>query len=89
MDYEANAREYVLHALRRDRSVIFARAEGSRLWDIHGRFISTPCLVHQTEGAPGFPVAQLLEEGKKAWRLCVGSLSCLNRLLYGGGNAPE
>ena len=37
MDYEANAREYVLHALRRDRSVIFARAEGSRLWDIHGK----------------------------------------------------
>ena len=37
MDYQANAREYVLHALRRDRSVIFARAEGSRLWDIHGK----------------------------------------------------
>ena len=37
MDYQANAREYVLHALRRDRSVIFARAEGSRLWDIQGK----------------------------------------------------
>jgi len=36
MNYEANEREYVLHALRRDRSQIFARAQGSKLWDIHG-----------------------------------------------------
>jgi 4-aminobutyrate aminotransferase-like enzyme len=37
MDYQANAREYVLHAVRREGSVIFARAEGSKLWDIHGK----------------------------------------------------
>src|SRR5260370_37197174 len=37
MDYQAKAREYVLHALRRDRSVIFARAAGSRVWDIDGK----------------------------------------------------
>jgi 4-aminobutyrate aminotransferase-like enzyme len=37
MDYQVNAREYVLHALRREGSAIFIRAEGSRLWDIHGK----------------------------------------------------
>ena len=44
---------------------------------------------HQTEDTPGFAVAQLLEEGKKTWRLCVGSLSCLNRLLCRRSDAPE
>jgi hypothetical protein len=35
---------------------------------------------HQTESAPGFPVAQLLEEGKKARR---------SGLLTGGGQSGE
>ena len=37
MDYDALANEYVLHGARREKSVIFERAEGSRLWDVHGR----------------------------------------------------
>ena len=37
MDYEALSKEYVLNALRREKRVIFERAEGSRLWDIHGK----------------------------------------------------
>jgi 4-aminobutyrate aminotransferase-like enzyme len=37
MDYESLANEYVLHGVRREKSVIFERAEGSRLWDVHGR----------------------------------------------------
>src|SRR6516165_3603368 len=37
MNYEALSKEYVLNALRREKSVIFERAEGSRLWDIDGK----------------------------------------------------
>jgi 4-aminobutyrate aminotransferase-like enzyme len=37
MDYEALSKKYVLHALRRPKSVIFERAQGSRMWDIHGK----------------------------------------------------
>lgn len=37
MDYERSSKKYVLNALRRERSLIFERAEGSRLWDVHGR----------------------------------------------------
>lgn len=37
MNYEALAKEYVLNALRRDHNLIFERAEGSRMWDIHGK----------------------------------------------------
>jgi 4-aminobutyrate aminotransferase-like enzyme len=37
MDYEALAKNYVLNALRREHSVIFERAEGSRMWDINGK----------------------------------------------------
>ena len=37
MDYQALSKEFVLHALRREKSVIFERAEGSRLWDIDGK----------------------------------------------------
>jgi 4-aminobutyrate aminotransferase-like enzyme len=37
MDYEALSREYVLHGIRREHSLIFERAQGSRLWDIHGK----------------------------------------------------
>jgi 4-aminobutyrate aminotransferase-like enzyme len=37
MDYDALADEFVLHGARRDKSVIFERAEGSRLWDVQGR----------------------------------------------------
>lgn len=37
MDYENLSRKYVLNALRREKSVIFDHAQGSRLWDINGR----------------------------------------------------
>ena len=37
MDYESLQNEYVLHALRRPKSLIFERAQGSRIWDIHGK----------------------------------------------------
>lgn len=37
MDYESLSRKYLLNALRREKSVIFDRAQGSRLWDIHGK----------------------------------------------------
>jgi 4-aminobutyrate aminotransferase-like enzyme len=37
MNYEALASSHVLHALQRPGSVIFERAQGSRLWDIRGK----------------------------------------------------
>jgi 4-aminobutyrate aminotransferase-like enzyme len=37
MDYEALSSDYVLHGIRRERSLIFERAQGSRLWDVHGK----------------------------------------------------
>ena len=37
MDYEALSKKYVLNALRKEKSLIFERAEGSRLWDIKGK----------------------------------------------------
>jgi 4-aminobutyrate aminotransferase-like enzyme len=37
MDYQALSNEFVLHALQRDKSLIFSRGEGSKLWDIHGK----------------------------------------------------
>ena len=37
MDYESLSNDYVLNAARREKSLIFERAEGSRLWDIHGK----------------------------------------------------
>ena len=36
-DLERNSNEYVLHAGRREKCVIFERARGSRLWDVHGK----------------------------------------------------
>lgn len=37
MDYQALANDYVLHGTRREKSRIFERAEGSRLWDVSGK----------------------------------------------------
>ncbi|MBZ5596325.1 MAG: aspartate aminotransferase family protein [Acidobacteriia bacterium] len=37
MDYESLSNDYVLRAVKREKSLIFDRAEGSRLWDIHGK----------------------------------------------------
>ena len=36
-DFETLSSEYVLRAAKRDKSLIFERAEGSRLWDVHGK----------------------------------------------------
>lgn len=37
MDYEALSNQFVLNALRRDKSLILERAQGSKMWDIHGK----------------------------------------------------
>jgi 4-aminobutyrate aminotransferase-like enzyme len=37
MDYEALSNEFVLHGIRREKKLIFERAQGSRLWDIYGK----------------------------------------------------
>lgn len=37
MDYESLSCQYELRALRRNKSLILERAEGSRMWDIHGK----------------------------------------------------
>lgn len=34
---ERDANEYVLHAARQNKCIIFERAQGWRLWDIHGK----------------------------------------------------
>ncbi len=65
MDYEALSRQYVLHALRRPKSLIFERAQGSRMWDIHGKmYLDTmsgsagPAMVGHAHPAVGAAVAQ-------------------------------
>lgn len=35
-DFRADADRYVLHALRRDRRLVFERGQGARLWDTEG-----------------------------------------------------
>ena len=35
-DFRADADRYVLHALRRDRRLVFERGKGARLWDTEG-----------------------------------------------------
>ena len=37
MDYESLSDQYELRALRRPKSLILERAQGSRMWDIHGK----------------------------------------------------
>src|SRR6516225_7697381 len=37
MNYRALSDDYVLHGVRREKSLIFERAEGSRIWDVHGK----------------------------------------------------
>jgi len=37
MDYETLSNDYVLPGIRREKSLIFERAQGSRMWDIHGK----------------------------------------------------
>lgn len=65
MDYESLQREYVLHALRRPKSLIFERAQGSRIWDIHGKmYLDTmsgsagPAMVGHAHPAVVVAVAQ-------------------------------
>jgi 4-aminobutyrate aminotransferase-like enzyme len=65
MDYEALSRQYVLHALRRPKSLIFERAQGSRIWDIHGKvYLDTmsgsagPAMVGHAHPAVAAAVAQ-------------------------------
>jgi 2,2-dialkylglycine decarboxylase (pyruvate) len=36
-DYRSLSSEYILRAVKKDKSLIFERGEGSRLWDIHGK----------------------------------------------------
>ena len=65
MDYEALSKKYVLHALRRPKSLIFERAQGSRMWDIHGKmYLDTmsgsagPAMVGHAHPAVAEAVAQ-------------------------------
>lgn len=37
IDYSSLSMDHVLHAVRRERVLIFSRAQGSRLWDIQGK----------------------------------------------------
>lgn len=37
MDYQALSNEFVLRAVKREKSLIFSRGEGSKLWDIRGK----------------------------------------------------
>lgn len=37
IDYRSLSNDYVFRAVRKDKSLIFDRAAGSRLWDIHGK----------------------------------------------------
>jgi 4-aminobutyrate aminotransferase-like enzyme len=37
LNLEHDACEYILHAVRRNKAIIFDRAEKARLWDIHGK----------------------------------------------------
>ena len=37
MDYEALSSQFVLQALRRNKSLILERAQGSRMWDVNGK----------------------------------------------------
>jgi 4-aminobutyrate aminotransferase-like enzyme len=37
LDYAALSRQHVFHALRRSKSLIFERAQGSRMWDMQGK----------------------------------------------------
>ena len=65
MDYEALSRQHVLHALRRPKSLILERAQGSRMWDIHGKmYLDTmsgsagPAMVGHAHPAVAAAVAQ-------------------------------
>jgi hypothetical protein len=44
---------------------------------------------HQTEGTPGFFMAQLLQESEKSWWLGVLLMSCLDCFLHCCGDAVE
>jgi 4-aminobutyrate aminotransferase-like enzyme len=37
LDYESLSRQHVLHAVQREKTVIFERAENARLWDVDGK----------------------------------------------------
>lgn len=37
MDYASLSNQFVLHALKRDKSLILERAQGSRMWDTNGK----------------------------------------------------
>jgi 2,2-dialkylglycine decarboxylase (pyruvate) len=65
MDYEALSKQYVLNALRRPGSLILERAQGSWMWDIHGKgYLDTmsgsagPAMVGHAHPAVAAAVAQ-------------------------------
>jgi 4-aminobutyrate aminotransferase-like enzyme len=37
MDYQSSSNDYVLHAARREKAVVFERGENARLWDVNGK----------------------------------------------------
>ena len=69
MNYQSLANDYVLHAVKKEKSLIFERAEGSRLWDIHGRsYLDTmsgsagPAMVGHAHPAVAEAVANQLKK---------------------------
>ena len=44
---------------------------------------------HETKGTPGFPTAQLLQEGKKTWRLDIVPMGCFDCFPHRGGDALQ
>ena len=65
MDYQARSKEFVLHALRPEKSVIFERAEGSRLWDIDGKmYLNTMALPARPWSDTLTPLSRKPSRGK-------------------------
>ena len=69
MDHEALSSQYVLHALKRPKSLILERAQGSRVWDIKGKaYLDTmsgsagPAMVGHAHPAVANAVARQMAE---------------------------
>lgn len=87
LDYESLSRQYVLHAVRREKTVIFERAEGARIWDVNGNmYLDTmsgsagpamvghahPALVDAiAKQAAKLPTVNLLHDSTTAIEFCA------------------
>jgi 4-aminobutyrate aminotransferase-like enzyme len=87
LDYESLSREHVLHAMQREKSVIFERAQGARMWDVDGKmYLDTmsgsagPAMVGHahpavvdaiTKQAAKLPTVNLLHDSTTAIEFCA------------------